>query len=76
MEDELSLFINKTVVTLDMVVLFQPRHSDSIYFKFKMFSSRCGVFQISSKLMTRVSACYGISNVVYLTQGYISGIEN
>lgn len=26
--------------------------------------------------MTRVSACYGISNVVYLTQGYISGIEN
>lgn len=26
--------------------------------------------------MTRVSACYGISNVVYLIQGYISAIEN
>lgn len=26
--------------------------------------------------MTRVSACYGISNMVYLTQGYISAIEN
>lgn len=48
-----------------------PLSSSLIYFPVVLV-----FFQISSKLMTRVSACYGISNVVYLTQGNISAIEN
>lgn len=77
MEDELSLFIYKTAVTLNVVVLFQHRQSFSIFFQFNIcFPTVVVFFQISSKLLTSVSAYYGISNAFYLKQGYISLIEN
>ena len=77
MADELSLFIYKTVVTLDVVVLFQHRQSFSIFFKFNIcFPMVVVFFQMSPKLLTSVSACYGISNVFYLKQGFISVTEN
>lgn len=65
MEDETSLFIEKT----DVVVLFQHRQQSSIFFKLNTcFPVVVVVFQIASKLLTSVSACYGISNVFYLTR--------
>lgn len=63
MEDETSLFIEKT----DVVVLFQHRQQSSVFFKLNIyFPVVVVVFQIASKLLTSVSACYGISNVFYL----------